>query len=309
MAASGSYDFTLTRDQLITEALERIGVVRPNQTAKPNDIASAARSLNVKLKARQGDGLELFTYRDAFMFLTREQNEYRLGVGADRAVESYRHAVLTVAGVTGDAQVQVDDATGMTATDIIGVQLDTGDLEWFVIGGILGNVLALIGTLSGAAGVGKSVFTYPLTAPIQRPLRIADPFIRDSSDVDTPVTLFSISEYREMANKIATGRIVNIAYDPQLSTSRLLVWPTPDDTSDVLGFVYKKPVDDFDAAGDSPGYPVDWFEYLVAELVCILGDKFSLPLGERMYFQKKALMARDELLDNEEASVRFVPGR
>ena len=60
MATSGSIDFSLTRDDIITEALEQLGVLGSGETANTDDVVSASRTLNMMTKAWQADGLTLF---------------------------------------------------------------------------------------------------------------------------------------------------------------------------------------------------------------------------------------------------------
>lgn len=59
MATSGSTDFTVTRDQLITEALENLGVIDVGGTAGTSDINSASTTLNILVKGLQADRLFL----------------------------------------------------------------------------------------------------------------------------------------------------------------------------------------------------------------------------------------------------------
>lgn len=311
MALSGSFDFVLTRDTLIQEAMERCGVLRLNRNATSDQLASLGRSLNLIVKSAQGDGLQLFTYRDAFLFLAYGTKSYSLG-STGRAVESYVKSQLSGDEAAAQTVITLDSVTGFLNTNAIGIELDDGTLEWTTINGApVGNDVTLTAALSGPASEGNWVFSYATpTALIQRPLGIADLFLRDTSDHDSPVALESISEYRMHTDKTTRGPMISAAFDPQLLPARLLVWPTAQDVTDVLAFVYKKPVDDFDAAGDNPAFPVDWQEWLVAEMCVLVSNKFSLPLNERTWFEGKAQSQREKLLDIEDgASISIVPGR
>lgn len=55
MATSGSTDWTLTRDEIITEALEDLGVLDVGDAPETNDVTSASRALNIVLKSLQAD--------------------------------------------------------------------------------------------------------------------------------------------------------------------------------------------------------------------------------------------------------------
>ena len=306
MALSGSFDFTITRDELIQEAMERCGVLRLNKSATSDQLATFGRSLNLRVKALQASGLDLFTYRDAFLFLEDGEDAYSLGPTGDHATESYVKTTLSTDEIAASTSIDVVSITGISNGDNIGIELDDGTLHWDTVNGAPGGTTITLTTgLASAATTGNYVFAY--TTKIQRPLKIADVFVRDVSDFDSPIELVSISEYRSLSNKTSEGSVVQATYDPQLTNGRLLVWPLTDDVTDVIGFVYKKPVDDFDAATNNAAFPVDWYEYLVAELVPMVATKFSLPLSERAQLLQMAAEARLNLWDNEETSVRIQP--
>jgi hypothetical protein len=81
MALSGSYDWTLTRDQVITGALRKLGVL-PNgtspSTAQTNDAADA---LNALVKAFQADGMPLWAITSHTWTVTAGTASYTIGVG------------------------------------------------------------------------------------------------------------------------------------------------------------------------------------------------------------------------------------
>lgn len=306
MALSDSFNFTVTRDELIQEAMERCGVLRLNKSATTDQLASFGRSLNLRVKALQASGLALFTYRDAYLFLEDGEDAYSLGPTGDHATEAYVKTTLSTDEATSSTSIDVASITGISSGDNIGIELDDGTLHWDVVNGAPGGTTITLTTgLASAATTGNYVFAY--TTKIQRPLKIADVFVRDVDDFDSPIELVSISEYRALSSKTSEGSVVQATYDPQLTNGRLLVWPLTDDVTDVLGFVYKKPVDDFDAATNNAAFPVDWYEYLVAELVPMVATKFSLPLSERAQLLQMAAEARLNLWDNEETSVRIQP--
>lgn len=308
MALSNSFDFTVTRDDIIQEAMERCGVLRLNKSATTDQLASFGRSLNLRVKSLQAKGLELHTYRDAFLFLEADEDAYLLGPTGDHATESYVKTNLATDEATSSTSLGVDSITGISASDNIGIELDDGTIFWTtVFGAPAGSTVTIASGLPSAASTDNFVFTY--TTKIQRPLKIADMFVRDVDDNDVPVELVSISEYRSLSRKTTEGSVVQATFDPQLTNARLLVWPTTDDVTDVLGFVYKKPVDDFDAATNNAAFPADWFEFLVMYLMPIVAMKFSLPLAERQQNLALLMEAEQSLWDNEETSVRVQPSR
>lgn len=308
MALSGSFDFTVTRDEIIQEAMERCGVLRLNKSANTDQLTSFGKSLNLRVKSLQAKGLNLHTYRDAFLFLEDGEDAYSLGPTGDHATESYVRTQLATDEAALSVSLGVDSITGISNGDNIGIQLDDGTLFWTTVNGApAGSTVTITTGLPSAASTDNYIFVY--TTKIQRPLKIYDMFRRDVSDNDVPVQLVSISEYRSLSRKTTEGRVVQATYDPQITNSRLLVWPLTDTVTDVLGFVYKKPVDDFDAATNNAAFPVDWYEYLVMHLMPIVAMKFSLPLAERQQNLALLMEAEQSLWDNEETTVRVQPSR
>jgi len=53
MATSGSIDFATTRDDIITEALEQLGVLGEGESPSAAQLTSCSRTLNMMLKAWQ----------------------------------------------------------------------------------------------------------------------------------------------------------------------------------------------------------------------------------------------------------------
>ena len=67
MAVSGSTNFSVTRDDIINEALELLGVLGEGEVANTNQLTSASRTLNMMTKAWQADGLNLFAVQRSYL--------------------------------------------------------------------------------------------------------------------------------------------------------------------------------------------------------------------------------------------------
>jgi hypothetical protein len=309
MALSGSFDYTITRDGIIQEAMERCGVLRLAKTAHADHITALSVSLNLKVKAAQGDGLQLFSYKDAFLFLEADRASYQLGPTGDHTTTAYDKTQLTNDEAAAQTTLTVDSIAGITNLDTIGIELDDGTLHWTTVNGVpAGSDVVITSGLPSLASAGNYVFAYVTNTIIERPLLIRDLFLRDVNNNDSPVEVIPWSEYRQFSRKTNTGPMIAAAYDPLLTNGRLFVYPTAQDVTDVLGFVYKKPVDDFDANTNNPAFPVDWFEWLVSEMCVVVANKFSLPLTERGWFKNLADEERAKVLDGEVGtSITFVP--
>jgi hypothetical protein len=80
MALSDTFAFSLNRDQLITKACRLLGVISAAQTTpSPDEITSAANSLNLMLKAWQADGMQLWQVTELSIPPVEGVAEYTIG--------------------------------------------------------------------------------------------------------------------------------------------------------------------------------------------------------------------------------------
>ena len=78
MATSGSINFSINRNEIITEALELLGAISFGETPSANEITSCARTLNLMIKAWNGQGIHLWTETEMEQALVVDTNSYTL---------------------------------------------------------------------------------------------------------------------------------------------------------------------------------------------------------------------------------------
>lgn len=83
MATSGSTDFSVNRDQLITGALRIVGAIATGETPSTSMISEASEALNMLVKAWQADGMPLWAIKQYAVPLTASQATYTIGVGQE----------------------------------------------------------------------------------------------------------------------------------------------------------------------------------------------------------------------------------
>jgi hypothetical protein len=306
MATSGSTDFALTRDDIITEALELCGAIAAGETIPATDLASAARKLNMMVKAWMAHGLHLWALEEATLFLGVGTQSYSLGATGTHCTNSYVQTTLSADAASGATSLTLTATTGLTAADNIGIVLDSGAIHWTTIDAV-GPPTTLITGLAGAASEGAVVFAY--TAKINRPQRIVSAYRRSIAGQDTPIELIGRDEYAELSNKTTQGKCVEAFYDPQLTLGVLYTWPTADIATDVIRFWYERVLEDFDATSNNPDFPIEWGEALTYGLADRLAPGYGLPLAERQWIKTEAKIRLGQAVgfDRETASVSFAP--
>lgn len=76
MSTSGTYDYTITRDQLIYGALRLAGVIAQGETPSASQVSDAATTLNMLVKAWMADGMPLWAIRTVTITPVANQNTY-----------------------------------------------------------------------------------------------------------------------------------------------------------------------------------------------------------------------------------------
>lgn len=74
-----SSTYTVTRDQIITQALRKLGVLEIGSTPDPDTVADAAVSLNLLIKQFSTEGLKLWKISELIVPLTSGHTTYILG--------------------------------------------------------------------------------------------------------------------------------------------------------------------------------------------------------------------------------------
>lgn len=290
MSTSGSIDFIVSRDDIIVEAMEQMGVLAEGQSPNANQLASMSRTLNMMVKTWQADGLNLFSLRKLYVYLEKDKIEYDLGAtSTDHISSEYNRTTTSVTAVATDTAIEVTSITNMVSGDFIGIKLDDGTMQWTTINGApTGSTVTLTDALTDDVSSDVTVFFY--TSKANRPMKIKNVVITDSiNSNDTPIWLMSRQEYIELPNKDSSGQVNQIYYDPQITLGILSVWPTSSDVDSYLTIWVQRTLEDMDSATDTPDYPQEWYLPLALNLAAVSCSKYGVPRTERDYIARMAV--------------------
>ena len=105
MPTSGSINLSASRDDIITEALELLGVLAEGDSPTAAQLTSCARTLNYMVKTWQADGINLFAVQQAYLFLIKNQSVYSLlSTTTDHYTASFVETTTSAAAVSGATQ-------------------------------------------------------------------------------------------------------------------------------------------------------------------------------------------------------------
>lgn len=153
-------------------------------------------------------------------------------------------------------------------------------------------------------GLGKAV-------NIPKPNKIIQAVLHDTStDVDIPMRIITRDEYNRLGNKVTTGQASTIYYEPLNTYGVLHVFPAADAamvSSKEIKITYMRPFEDFDAAGNEPDFPQEWFEALKYGLATRLAGEYGIALDDRRQLMQEAMLIKNEALGygTEEGSFFF----
>lgn len=285
MATSGSYDYLRTAAQIITSALENLGVLAAGGTVATADNTTALSRLNYIAKQIQGQadgspGLKIHSRQRVFVFLAKGQQQYTIGPAATdaRATTLYGRTTVSSAYASGTSLsvAAVTDTTSfpgttvsMTTGDIIGVQLNDGTISWTTLNGTPGSSPAtLTGALAGAAASGNYVWWF--TSRAQRLINCEAAVLRYATAQDAQLKVYKVVQEYDLGvtQKDADGTPTSLLFEPLRTNTRIILdrQPAASDITSQLLITGWYPSEDYDATSDDIAYPQEAYRFLSWEL-------------------------------------------
>lgn len=298
MATSGTFTFRTTRDEVIKGALRLVGGYDPENSAGPTatQITIGAEALNLMVKSWATHGQHLWERKYGVIFPQPGQAAFVLGgpgPGGDHACTTnplgtgFVATTLSASASSGATSITVTDvstdatagvsATSITDTYNVGIELDSGAVQWTTVSGApVNSVVTLAVALTGDAASGNNVFCYQ--TKLYRPLRVMDGFIRDIvGGTDTPIRTISKDDYNRYGFKSATSTTVQMHYDRRVNVGHLYLYPTLANADKLLYIEFESHIEDFSASGNDYDLPQEWGETLKFNLALRLAPEYEVP--------------------------------
>jgi hypothetical protein len=286
MSTSNSTNYTLTATELITSALEPLGVAKSGEPLEPEESAMALVVLNMMLKALQNK-LNLWKRKAVSITLVDTQTAYTLGQ------KSAGNATSLSAGNL------VDSGANFNTDNVI-----VGDTVKNIIAGTSTTVSAVTSTTALALAV--DIFTvgseaYEITSDnisAPRPMKILECSRVRSDGNEVPLRKSTSNEYESESNKTSAGAPISYYYDKQLNNGILNIWQAPDASAVseyTLRVVYQSPIEDIDLLTETIDCPSENLEALQMNLTYRLASRFGgLTASERAVMRQDAKDALDD---------------
>lgn len=307
---SGTADFNIDRDTIITQALEHLHVYGEGEVIPASIITLMARHLNTLIKAWHTQGIQLWSLERFTIEPVVNQETYILGPGGGVVVSATVTAGGTGYGVAPTVTFSSPGGSGNTAT---GTATVDGDAVTAITITDSGDQYTSRPTITfGGPGTGAAATSNMNGRFMTRPLRIHDDaFIHHIlGNNDTPITQISRNEYYRFGNKTSGGQPNSFYYDPQLDDGKLIVWPRPNQLSIYdMRFTSQRPLQDITDNSENVDFPQEWLQAITFGLADATALVFGAPktvameLKERSNFYRQAMSEWDSAEDN--VSVQF----
>jgi hypothetical protein len=315
MTTSGSYSFSVTRDDIFRQALLNIGKLDAYDIVDAVQAADMQITLNMMCKQWMGKadfapGLKVWTRKHGHLFLSSTTGQYTVGPGATGWTNSYLYTTLAAGAALSATTLVLASITGMTVGDHIGIEQSDGSLFWTTIATLPSTTITIAAGLTVGASSGAQIFTYTTVA--QQPLFIETAILRDKNLDDTPIKVPTVQDYDylpQKADPTSQQDPTAIYYEFQLTNSILYTDAgSAQDVTKHLVLTYQEPVQDFTTALDNPSYPQEWFLPLcwgLSKLVCPMFNRPWTPLMQENFITTLRVAQQK---DAERSSLYFQPG-
>lgn len=304
---------TVNARDIIKASLRAIRALGEDEEPNDSALTNGAEALNFMVMQWKGSadfapGLKMWSRKRGYVFLQKNQGSYSLGPSGDNATLSYNSTTISANEAAAQTVLSVTTSTGMVASDTIGIQLNSGAIQWTTVSTTAVGTVTVNAALTGAADAGNRVFWY--TTKLIRPLSIVTAVLRDTSVVDSPMQPMDVYEYEQNGNKTTDGTPSKYFYEPQLTNGVLYLNFEPDDVTKVIRIVFLADIELFDVYGDTPDYPTVWYNALkwglAKQLAPENGSGLWSDLHETNYVDALSI-ARNS--DPDTTTMYFEPGR
>ena len=280
MATSGTYTFTVTRDDIVRESMLNIGLLYETEAPSAQEVTDITRKINMIVKQWQAKadfapGLKVWTRIHADLFLSSTTGAYFAGTGATGWATggSVQFITLTATANANATALTVSSISGISSGDNIGICLDSGALFWTTVNGApSGSTINITTGITSKATNGANVFSYPVASSPVRPERIETAVLRDINNNDIPMNFMTLQDRELLPTKASSNYIADpqaLYYEYQLNTNNqgkiYLDVGACADTTKHIHLVYQSPVMDLTNPTDNFQYPQGWYMALAWE--------------------------------------------
>ena len=289
---SGSFSFSVARDDIIRQAMLNLALLEPTEVPTSQEIIDCARVLNMIVKQLAGQldrapGFKVWQRLRGALFLSYYKYLYNLGSpGGDNwagGVTGLAYPALfnqdqlvapTVAGskilsvgpFPAPLAVNINDYIGVYYTDANG----NADIFWSTVAAL--NTVAGTVTMATALPAGSAAaatnYVWNYTRKAQRPMKILTAVLRYIDQSDTPLNEMDLQQYEALPTKVMASNVADPTawyYEARQDQNLGHLYTDCSGAQDVtkhIHAVFLREAMDMNNPGDAPEFPQEWFWHL-----------------------------------------------
>lgn len=290
MAVSGSKDFEPNVADYVEEAFERCG----SEFRTGYDAVTARRSLNFLFADWANRGLNRWTMDQVTQTVVSGLAEYPVGtITATLGSSSDLVIGNTITGQTSNSTAIV--LTKPSATTVT-LSIPSGSFT-------AGETIA--STASDESGVTTTITADPSVSDVSSSIDILSAVIRRSGS-DISIVRISRDDFLSIPSKTTPGRPIQYYVDRQIKPV-VKVFPTPENSTDIIVYDRLVRIDDADASGNTVEIPFRFYPCLAAGLSYYMSLKIApdRTLLLKNIYEEEFTRAAEE--DRDRSSFSVVP--
>lgn len=274
MAVGSTYDFTLTRDQLIDLAHKIIGVLSPGQTLSGEQSQDAIKLLN--LIVRETDQAEnLIWTRASASSVTLVANTFVYTSSNGLPTNIAKLDAVTYRDATArDWPLTILDPLDYEQN--ITNKTDTGDPKYIYL-------------TNHRDFASRSLYVVPTLATVNTQSVV--------TGTDANPYKCIRSHTADSTNRPITGANYLLYWESGGTSPSVWASGTSYTAPQLVRLLYQRPLFDFDTSSDTPDFPQQWPRLLVYKLAFDLADLYGIAMPEREYLIAKAKGAYNDIFE------------
>lgn len=308
MARSGSRDFKLNRNDLITKSFQVINLYDLSSSIPNTDMDFAATLLNAMIKHWQTNDIYLWNRKEATLFTAKDTSQYAIGSTGTHATNTYVSTQINGALASGVNSFTVDSTTGMAVSDNVGIELSDGTRQWTTIATIPDSTTFTTAD-NTTATVNDDAYVVSYTTKIYKPLLVIHAR-RKLLTGDSEITMHQLrrNDYFTISDKTAGGQPNVYYYDKQLDNGQIYLWPRPNDVDQIVNFTYYESIEDMDTSTDDFDFPQEYTMALIWGLAAELAQAYGMyPELDKIQMKAAMLLRTASEFNYDEESVLISP--
>lgn len=269
-------NFNVTRNEIITLALQNIGVLADGESASGDQITNGIKSLNLIVRELDTSGKWLWGISQTPSTVTLVANQF-VYTAAASAIPTDLLQLVRASYRDAQANDWPLDILTTEGYESIGEKVKSGDPR--------SVFLPEHKTLSS-----KTLFVWPMLTSVNTQSVV--------TGTDAAAWKCIKSHTSDSTNKPITGANYLLYWESGGSGPSSWATATSYTAPQQVRLWYKRPLYDFDAASDNPDFPQQWSRLLIYRLSADLADMYRKSLEERTYFIQKAKGAYEDIYKN-----------